>query len=66
MLEIEEKEKEIIDMAKKVATQYTFGNRRIKDFFSDKIKETGKQLSELKSEYYEVIGFDLGKIELIL
>ena len=66
MLEIEGSEEEIINLSRIIAPNYEFGNRRLKDFFADKMKETGKTLEELKALYEKETGFDLGKIELVV
>ena len=66
MLEIEGSEEEIINLSHRIAPNYEFGNRRLKDFFADKMKETGKTLEELKALYEKETGFDLGKIELVV
>lgn len=66
IIEFEGDEEQLIALAKEVAPEHSFGNRRLKDFFEDKMKATGKTLQELKADYLELTGFDLGKIELIL
>lgn len=64
MLEIEGDETAIKALAKQVAPEYAFGNRRLKEFFADKINATGKTFEQLKAEYESETGFLLGKIEL--
>ena len=66
LLEIEGNETEIKKLAKQIAPNYVFGNGRLKDFFADKMKDTGKSFEQLKFEYESETGFLLGKIELAI
>lgn len=66
MVEIEGDQDVIVDIAKQIAPDIKFSNYRLSQFFEGKIYETGKSLQQLKDEYYEKTGFDLGKIELIM
>ncbi len=66
MVEIEGPEASIVELTKTIAPSETFGNRRLKDFFGDVMKSTGKSFDQLKAEYQAKTGFNLGKLELIL
>jgi predicted adenylyl cyclase CyaB len=66
MVEIEGEEKAILALAKQIAPDCSFGNRRLKDFFADTMKATNKSFEQLKKEYQNTSGFNLGKLELIL
>lgn len=66
MLEIEGEEEQIKYYCKKIAPNYEFKNYLLKDLFKKKMKETGKSIEELKLDYFNKTGFDLGKIELIV
>jgi len=66
IVEIEGKESLIIELAKQIAPKYSFGNRRLKDFFLEVMTQKNKSFEDLKSDYYEETKFDLGRIEFIL
>jgi len=66
MVEIEGEEDTILKLAKQVAPDCSFGNYRLKDFFTDKMKVSSKSFTQLKDEYQNETGFNLGKLELIL
>ena len=66
LVEIEGPEEKIKKVAKLVAPNHVFGNKRLKDYFSMEIEKQQKPLSQLISEYEKETGFYLGNLALSL
>lgn len=66
LAEIEGEEEKIKRYADIISPNTIFKNYRLKELFENKMKQTGKDFSQLKQDYLSKTGFDLGNIELIL
>jgi predicted adenylyl cyclase CyaB len=64
ILEIKGTEESALGISKDIAPQYAFGNRRLKDFFADILRETGKSPEELIREHEARTGINLWQFYL--
>ena len=66
ILEIEGDKETIFEVAKTISPDKVFKNYRLKELLEGKMQKEGKDIHQLKEEYFKETGFDLGKIEMIL
>ncbi len=66
LMEIEGAENEVRDLAATTAQGVAFANYRLKELFHQREQETGRPLSELKTEYESRSGDHLGQLELLI